>query len=129
MEKRTDEEQGGNTAPLKPPTDYKRNCEYQRNYNVLHADKIKEYQGAYYIKHKEQRIADAIARRHERPVEEQRAIWNEYRERNIEKIKERRKALGTYDCVCGSKGLLCVNKTTHAKSKKHINFIKTEKKE
>lgn len=81
--------------------------EYQNNYNNNNKDKLKEYREANKDKIKEYNSNYRI----------------EYYKKNKDKFKDR--AHQEYNCVCGA----CYTysgKSQHFKSKKHLNFIKSE---
>lgn len=96
--------------------------EYQRQYNLKHADKIRQYQQKYYEAHREEKI-EQQKKRNNANKEELKKTWAKYAKERRTEIKERRHSYGTYDCPCGSMNLLVLNRTTHEKTNKHKKHL------
>jgi hypothetical protein len=90
--------------------------QYQKEYNAKNADKVKEYQKAYYEANKDKRIADAIIAKYNIPEERRRELWRTQTAKRVE-------AKGRIICECGA-NILLIGLKTHLLSAKHIKLCK-----
>jgi len=88
--------------------------EYNKEYYIENADKIKEQMKEYYIENKEQKKEYYVENKEQ--INEK---HKEYYDENADKIKEKNNIKHT--CQCGGKYTHC-HKSRHEQTKKHINF-------